>query len=320
MILGTRGSALALAQTRLVEAAWQAAHPGVPIRHEVIHTTGDLRQDLRLGRPTAGADKSVWTKELEAALMAGSIDAAVHSAKDVPAELPPGFSLAACLPRAAVADVLITKAPGGRAGLRRGAVLATSSVRRARQLRWRFPGVTIAEIRGNVPTRLRKLAENSEWDGVVLARAGLDRLGFQIADGRLVGAPIAECAASFFAEELPVDEFLPAANQGIIAIEVYGDHPARAATLAALNHEPTWRALTAERTFLRLLGAGCHTPVGMLSTEHEGQLTLRAIVFPDDETDPSPPRRGGVSGPATEPEVVAAQLLAALSPATSADD
>lgn len=312
MILGTRGSALALAQTQLVEDAWRAVHPQRPIRHEIIHTTGDLRQDLRLGRPEAGADKSVWTKELEAALHAGRIDAAVHSAKDVPAELPPGFTLIACLPRAAVADVLITKSPGGRAALRPGAVLATSSVRRARQLQWRWPGIRLAEIRGNVPTRLRKLVENPEWEGLVLARAGLDRLGFRLLGGRLIAPGPEPWPCPLYAEELPVEEFLPAASQGIITLETYGQNAERDAALTALNHAPTWCALTAERAFLRLLNAGCHTPVGMLSRVQGEELSLQAIVFPDDEADLAPPRWGQATGPAAQPAEVAARLLATL--------
>ncbi len=313
MILGTRGSALALAQTRLVEAAWRAAHPGRPIRHEIIHTTGDLRQELRLGRPNAdaGADKSVWTKELETALRDGRITAAVHSAKDVPADLPPGFTLAACLPRAAVADVLITKTPGGWVALREGAVIATSSVRRARLLRWNAPHLHTEEIRGNVPTRLRKLVEHPEWDGLVLARAGLDRLGYALADGRLV-VPEEVTTQPLFAETLPEETFLPAASQGIVALEVFGDDLARDTALAALNHPPTWRALRAEREFLRRLGAGCHTPVGVLTRETGDTLSLRALVFPEDEHDPAPPCEGFAEGPAAAPERVAAQLLASL--------
>lgn len=313
MILGTRGSALALAQTDLTTAALRAAHPDLEISRQIIQTTGDLRQDLRLGRPDSGADKGVWTRELETALASGAIHAAVHSAKDIPTELPLGFRLAACLPRAAVSDALISKHPGGLDGLPSGAAIATSSVRRARQLRHLRPDVQIIEIRGNVPTRLAKLAENPALNALVLAQAGLDRLG---CGTPWFSAPQADAATplphGLHASLLPAGQFLPAAAQGIVALEVFGENAERDALLAAITHAATWRALRAEREFLRLLKAGCHTPVGLLSQETDAQLTLRALVFPDDETSPEPPRAATITAPAHHPEAAAAQLFQAL--------
>ena len=331
MILGTRGSALALAQTQMVLAALRSAHPGHHFSHEVIHTTGDLRQDLRLGRPDSGADKGVWTKELEAALASGSVQAAVHSAKDVPTELPPGFHLAGCLPRAHVEDALISKLPGGIAGLAAGATVATSSVRRACQLRHFRPDLQVVEIRGNVPTRLQKLADSDTLDALVLARAGLDRLGYatswlESADApALVPAATDPLSPAVFSEPalqplpggleatlLPPAHFLPAAAQGIVTLEVFGHDPVRDGLLAVITDQSTWRALRAEREFLRLLKAGCHTPIGLLTTEAEGHMTMTAIIFPEQPLATTSPLTAHTTGSAHSPETVAAALFHAL--------
>jgi hydroxymethylbilane synthase len=317
MILGTRGSALALAQTQMVLAALRSAHPGHHFSHEVIHTTGDLRQDLRLGRPDSGADKGVWTKELEAALASGSVQAAVHSAKDVPTELPPGFHLAGCLPRAHVEDALISKLPGGIAGLAAGATVATSSVRRACQLRHFRPDLQVVEIRGNVPTRLQKLADSDALDALVLARAGLDRLGYDTSwlDSAAAGpdAPVLQpLPDGLEATLLPPAHFLPAAAQGIVTLEVFDHDPVRDGLLAVITDQSTWRALRAEREFLRLLKAGCHTPIGLLTTEAEGHMTMTAIVFPEQPLATTSPLTAHTTGSAQSPETVAAALFHAL--------
>lgn len=311
MILGTRGSALALAQTEMVLQALRAAHPAVQFSHEVIHTTGDLRQDLRLGSPESGADKGVWTKELEAALAAGTVHAAIHSAKDVPTELPPGFRLAGCLARAAVDDVLVAKTVGGFDALPPGAAVATSSVRRACQLRHHRPDLRVVEMRGNVPTRLQKLADTSKLDAIVLARAGLDRLGFATpwGDAAVEALPL---PTGLHATLLARDQFLPAAAQGIVTFEVFGEDPVRDASLEAITDRATWRALRAEREFLKLLQAGCHTPIGLLSHEDSATLHMEAIVFPDDGRLSSPPRTARATGSAGDPEAVAGALFGGL--------
>ncbi len=309
MILGTRGSALALTQTDMVTAALEAAHPGLAVSREIIQTTGDLRQDLRLGRPDSGADKAVWTKELEAALADGRIDAAVHSGKDVPTELPANFRLVSCLPRAAVNDVLVSKHAGGFSGLPEGATVATSSVRRLRELRWQRPDLHVVEMRGNVPTRLQKLADQDELDAILLAQAGLDRLGYTLAghvSHRSLPAPF-----GLHATALPAGEFLPAASQGIVVLEVLGEDAARDARLTAIRHEPTWRALAAERHLLHLLHAGCHTPIGVLTDVREnGSLHMRAVVFDELDAD-APPRQGEAE--ADDPLGCAARLVSRLS-------
>lgn len=304
MKLGTRGSALALAQTRMVLDALHATHPGENFSHQVIQTTGDVRQDLRLGRPESGADKSVWTKELEAALAEKVITAAVHSAKDVPTDLPPGFRLAGCLKRAATEDVVISRRPGGLDTLPENARVATSSVRRSCQLLHRRPDLRVVEIRGNVPTRLQKLAESTDLDAVVLARAGLDRLGYAT-PWSTAEAEATPLPSGLHATVLPCDEFLPAAAQGIVAIEVFGEDAHRDSLLHAITHAPTWRALLAERAFLRCLHAGCHTPIGLHTHESNGQMTLSATVFDENAQPGSAPKSTTATGPAGNPEAVA---------------
>src|SRR5262249_23850227 len=171
--LGTRGSELARAQTMLVENAIRSAHPNVTIETKIIVTRGDNAKVIDLH----GGRKGLFTSEIERALLAGDVDVAVHSAKDLPSETTPGAQIAAVLARAPIDDVLISKHPGSLASLPPGATVATGSVRRQRQLHWKRTDLKVIDLRGNVPTRLRKLAEN-EWNGIVLARAGLERLGF----------------------------------------------------------------------------------------------------------------------------------------------
>jgi hydroxymethylbilane synthase len=302
--LGTRGSELALRQAELVEAALAAALPGLRVERKVIHTTGDLKQDMRLGQPLA--DKGVFTKELEVALACGDIDLAVHSLKDVPTEIDPLFRIAATLPRARVEEVLFTKSGQPVAGLPKGATVATSSARRARQLLWINPGLHITEIRGNVPTRIRKFLENPACEGLMLARAGLDRLGFQFEGERMHFE-----GRWLSAHTLGADHFLPAVSQGAIGLEIRSADPHAAAAVAAINHAPTYQSVSAEREFLRLLKAGCHTPVGLLSSIEGGILSLSAIVF-DEQDHTRRPQHGLASGPVEAPLDIAAELLANL--------
>lgn len=298
-ILGTRGSALALTQADMAAEALRAAG-AEQVERRIIQTTGDLRPDLRLGGSAPGADKAVWTRELEMALRDAEITAAVHSAKDVPAELEAGLMLAAALPRARVNDVLISRHAGGWPALPAGAAVATSSVRRQRQLLMRRPDLRLQEMRGNVPTRLEKLAASSTLDAIVLAQAGLDRLGIRSHPG-LHFTP------------LPVEDFLPAAAQGIVTLEVWGAEEWRDSLLARINHAETWICLLAEREVLRLLGAGCSTPVAVHASVEDGILTVRAEEF-DPLKPGAPPRRGAVSEPADQPLKAAAALVSSLAP------
>ncbi len=304
--LGTRGSELALTQAEMTRAALAATCPELVIHREIIRTCGDLRPDLQLSQFQSGStkilDKGIFTKELEEALRAGTIHAAVHSLKDVPTMLDDGFRIAAVLPRASVEDVLISRHPGGLDGLPDGAVIATSSVRRARQLRWLRPDLRIGDIRGNVPTRIRKVADNPEFDALVLARAGLERLG-------LFGRTTTNTPDPLHISILPSYLMLPAASQGAIGIEILGDDPELEERLSRINHRDTFHCVTAERHFLELLNAGCQTPIGVLSEISGPTLTMKAIVFPDYEGEP---RHAEASGPASDPHETAARLFNSL--------
>ena len=280
--VGTRGSELALVQASAVEAALAAAFPGLTIERRVIRTTGDRRTDVALAEVAQAEgiiDKGVFIKELEVALADGAIDLAVHSLKDLPTVLDAGFKMAAVLERAPVRDVVVRRAGGGLAGLAAGAVAGTSSVRRARQLRWLRPDLLVADIRGNVPTRLAKLAAG-EFDAILLAEAGLVRLGHDPARGIEVDGAHLAC------DVLDETFFFPAAGQGAIGLEIRAGDEHAAAAVAALNHADTWWRVIAEREFLRLLEAGCHTPVGVWTAIDGGNLRMEARVFPDDGGDP----------------------------------
>jgi hydroxymethylbilane synthase len=289
ILLGTRGSELALAQARLVEDAIQAKQPDIIIERRIIATTGDR---MKIGDMKAGW-KGIFTAEIERALMAGDVDVAVHSAKDLPSELNPDAEIAAALRRAAVSDVLISKRTVGLAGLGKGATLATSSVRRKHQLRWRRPDLQIVDLRGNVPTRLRKLAEN-DWESIVLARAGLDRLGASL---------------DFFVEDLPEDIFVPAGGQGIIALQIRGDDESTKAIVEGVNHRETLLCLQAERNFLRLLNVDCNAPVGVLARIENGRMKIHGQLF---ENDSAAPRQMEVQGGVDEGSELARDLACRL--------
>jgi hydroxymethylbilane synthase len=238
--IGTRGSALALAQARQVASLLGGEHELV----EVV-TSGD--------RGERTSDKERWVRELDAALRDGAVDCAVHSAKDVPARLPAGIAIAAVPPRADPRDALCGAAsltelvPGARVG--------TSSLRRAAQLRALRADLQVLELRGNVDTRLRKLAAG-DYDAIVIAVAGLERLGRGD-------------------EGTPLDELIPAAGQGCLAVTTRAGEEER---VAALHDEPSARALAAERALVRALDADCHTPVGGHARANGGGLVLRAFV------------------------------------------
>jgi hydroxymethylbilane synthase len=247
--VGTRGSELALAQTQQV-----VARLGEPVEIVPVLTSGD--------RGEAVADKSRWVKELERALLADEIDVAVHSAKDVPAELPAGLALIAVAERGDARDALCG-APSLDA-LRAGARVGTSSLRRAAELRARRPDLDVIALRGNVGTRLRKLAEGG-YDAIVLALAGLARLG---------RADAASCV---------LDELVPAAGQGTLVLEARADDVRVRELVTAIHDGEAAACLAAERALVRALGATCHTPLGAHAVPGgDGTLTLRAFLgLPD---------------------------------------
>jgi hydroxymethylbilane synthase len=311
--IGTRGSPLALAQAREVQARLEAAHGtsqdhepqgkgGLAFETRVIKTTGDRIQD----RPLAEAGgKGLFTKEIEEALLAGEVDLAVHSMKDMPTELPAGLMLAAFLPREDVRDALISSKAmsGDLADLPAGAVVATSSLRRQAQVRHLRPDLRVVPMRGNVETRLRKLAEGAA-DATLLALAGLNRLG------------LAHRAAG----PVPVAAMLPAVAQGAIGVEIRSDDTAMAQLTAPLNHAPTALAVTAERAFLAKLEGSCRMPIaalGELSGGPAGDLrfTFRGMILSPDGRQCFQARREGRPEEALRlAEDAAAEVLAAAGP------
>jgi hydroxymethylbilane synthase len=288
--LGSRGSELARTQTALVVEALKKSWPQLEIATEIISTRGDTRGAEPLD-PRAGR-KGLFTAEIERALASGAIDVAVHSAKDLPSEMTAGLTLGAVLPRAPMNDVLITR----EAGELRGKV-ATGSVRRQHQLRWKFPQIETIDLRGNVPTRLRKFLA-SDWHGVVLAQAGLQRLAFEVAAGSFEFEGM-----TLHAKALSMDDFLPAGGQGIIALQIRADDPKE--IMRAINDPGTFSCLQAEREFLRLLQGDCGSPVGVLATINDSTMTIRAQVFDPPRVEP---RTARVEGVVSEPEELAREL------------
>jgi len=303
LVLGSRGSALALAQVELTQAALAAALPELRTELKTFITRGDQKLDLSLWRGAEAGGKGLFTKELEDALLAGQLDVAVHSLKDLPGHMPPGLTLGAVLPRAATADLLISKHPGGLDALPNGAHVGTSSVRRSRQLQWLRPDITTEEWRGNVQTRLRKLGQSETVAAIVLAQAGMERLGFPVRTGELEFEGFRFAAASL------EDRLLPAIGQGAIALQNAAGRQEIASILSAINHEPTWIAIRAERELQRLLAGDCTLPVGVRTTLAGARLHMRAILF---EAEGAAPRTGEADGPAAEPEAVAAEVFQRL--------
>jgi len=299
IIVGTRGSDLARAQAGLVEKAIQAARPDVQIETRIIKTQGDKarRLECQAGR------KGLFTAKIERTLLAGDVDIAVHSAKDLPSETRSDAEIAAVLPRAAIDDVLVSKHPGGLASLPKGAVVATSSVRRKRQLIWKRADLKVVDLRGNVPTRLRRLAGNS-WDAVVLARAGLARLGLSPTRNKISFED-----SQFFSGILPPKIFLPAGGQGIIALQIRANDQSVKAIVNLVNEHETLLCLRAEREFLRLLQGDCNCPVGVLATIDNEKMKLRAQLFTDQF---AAPREGEVEGSHDKGEHLAEMLLRRL--------
>jgi hydroxymethylbilane synthase len=280
LVIGTRGSPLALAQAREVRARLAAAHALAAERMEleVIRTSGDVIRD----RPLAEAGgKGLFTKEIEEALIAGAIDLAVHSAKDMPTILPPGLVIAAVLPREDARDVFISNKAKTLAELPGGATVGTASLRRQALVKRLRGDLAVVPMRGNVETRLRKLAAG-EVDAVVLALAGLKRLG------------LADAATAV----IPVDDFLPAVGQGIIAIEARGDDERTLALLAAVNHADTAAALTAERAFLTVLEGSCRTPIAGHAVVAAGRLRFRGLIAKPDGSGVFETKRQGAAADA----------------------
>jgi hydroxymethylbilane synthase len=283
-ILGTRGSKLALVQAE--ECAKRMRAAGIEVEVRIIRTTSEHHPDT----PLAVIDqRDVFTRQLDEALLSGEIDLAVHSLKDVPTELPEGISLTSVTRRHDPADVLVSDERHTLDGLPHGAVVATSSVRRRAQLLHRRPDLEIVGIRGNVDTRVRKMREGAA-DAVVLARAGLERLGLD-APHTLI----------------PPDIVLPAVGQGALAVATMQDHPLRVRIRETLNHAPSERAVLAERAMLHALEGGCRVPVGASSAVSGSVVRLSGIVI---SPDGALVYRGEAEG--EEPEEVGERLASHL--------
>jgi hydroxymethylbilane synthase len=277
--IGTRGSPLARWQAQEVRARLAAAHglDAETIEVKAFRTSGDRIQDRTLAE--AGG-KGLFTKEIEDALLAGAVDLAVHSAKDMPTFLPPGLVLAAFLPREDVRDVFLSRTAARPHDLAHGAIVGTASLRRQAQILRLRPDLTVVPFRGNVATRLRKLADG-KVDATLLALAGLKRLGR------------ADAAKSI----LDIDEFLPAIGQGAIAIEARESDARTLERLAALDHPDTHTALRAERAFLAALDGSCRTPIAGHAKVMGEQLHFRGLVLRPDGTDAREIER---TGPVTD--------------------
>jgi hydroxymethylbilane synthase len=280
--VGTRRSPLALAQTRQTMDAVALAREGVTYDLVEIVTTGDRINDRPL-RDVGG--KGLFLKELDEALVEGRIDCAVHSLKDVPTDLAPGTAIAAVLSRADVRDVLLSREGHELAELPRGSTIGTTSLRRQAQALACAPQVIAKLLRGNVETRLRKLAEGA-CDATFLALAGLGRLGFSLGADGAVRWPsgLDGGAAQLRGVALDAFDFVPAPGQGAVAITTREADVETATAIAGVNHEDTLLAVIAERAFARTFGGGCHLPLAAYAERIEGELVLVGLLLTADGT------------------------------------
>ena len=333
IIIATRGSALALTQANMVVAQCRKAFPKLRFEIKIIKTTGDRLQKASMAKTDSSLPKGLFTKELEVALIKGQADLAVHSLKDLPTDLPSGLRLAATPKRADVRDVLIyrsvdfikTRATDqtsaewtpGQDGLRgftphmklmefpQKATVATSSTRRKAQLLAQRPDLNVVEIRGNVTTRMQKVADRGELDATILAFAGISRLNFSIKpDGTLVGDAVPD---GLLATVLDLDVMLPCVGQAAIGIEIRADDERIAKLCERLNHYNTFQCVSAERAFLHGMGGGCLSPVAAHAEVAGEQLRLRAVSYRDDKV-----RRGEARRPIKEAVELGEQMAAEL--------
>jgi hydroxymethylbilane synthase len=294
LIIGSRGSKLALWQSGWVKARLEALDPEASVRIEIFKTSGDVMRDVPLA---SIGGQGAFTKELELTLLDRRVDIAVHSLKDLPTVVPVGLSIMATPEREDPRDALVMRAGADAEGaslrsLKEGAVVGTSSLRRIAQLRHLRPDVRIKDLRGNVDTRLRKL-DAGEFDAVILASAGLRRLGF----ARRISASI------------ETDEMLPAVSQGALGLETRADDEETNALVACLDHAPTRSAVVAERALLRSLGGGCQVPIAAHATVEGGRLRLDGLVA---ALDGSQVIRDSTEGDASEAEALGASLAARM--------
>jgi hydroxymethylbilane synthase len=288
LVIGTRGSKLALWQSNYIKGLVEEI-TGLPVELKIIKTTGDKILDVPLAKV---GGKGLFVKELEQAMLEERAELAVHSMKDVPAELPPGFTLAAILEREDARDAFVSNRFAALADLPPGGRVGTSSLRRAAQVAARHPGLAALTLRGNVETRLAKL-DRGEYDAILLAAAGLKRLGLA---ARIRGL-------------LTAEESLPAPGQAALGIECRADRADVRALVGPLQHDATAACVRAERAVSRALGGSCTIPLGAYAVLAGEQLRLTALVAAPDGKRAA---RVECSGPAAEPEALGAKAAAQL--------
>ncbi len=259
IIIGSRGSELALWQANYVKDLIEKKHRSVKVNIKIIKTKGDKILDVALSKI---GDKSLFTKELETELLEGRIDIAVHSLKDLQTKIPDGLKLAAVSKRHKVEDVLIARNKSVTIhNLKENAVVATGSLRRKCQLLHLRPDITVVDLRGNVPSRIQKFLK-SDWDAIILARAGIERLHLK----------------QFVSSYISTDEMLPAVGQGALGIEIREDNKFTYEIVQSIHHEETFQAVLAERSLLRTLEGGCQVPIGAFAEVKSNGLYLDAMV------------------------------------------
>jgi len=293
IVIGSRGSELALWQAHFVKREIEKKNKNVKVEINIIKTKGDKILDVALSKI---GDKSLFTKELEVELLAKRVDLAVHSLKDLQTQIPAGLKLAAVTKRHNVEDVLIARKKGITIqSLPEFAVVATGSLRRRSQLLHLRPDLTVLDLRGNVPSRIQKFLE-SEWDAIILARAGVERLNLK----------------KHISSYIPTDEVLPAVGQGALGIEIYEENKLVEEIIQSIHHDDTYKAVLAERSLLRALEGGCQVPIGAFAEVKSTGLYLDAMVGSlDGSITYRKKLRGSKNDPETLGNVLAKELLKA---------
>lgn len=280
IVIGSRGSELALWQANHIKREIEKKNKNVSVEINIIKTKGDKILDVALSKI---GDKSLFTKELEVELLAKRIDLAVHSLKDLQTQIPAGLKLAVVTKRHEVEDVLIARKKRMTIqSLPEFGVVATGSLRRRSQLLHLRPDLTIVDLRGNVPSRIQKFLE-SEWDAIILARAGVERLNLK----------------KYISSFIPKEDILPAVGQGALGIEIHKDNKVVEEIIKTLHHDETYKAVIAERSLLRALEGGCQVPIGAFAEVKSSWLYLDAVVG---SLDGSVTYRKKMRGSKNEPE------------------
>lgn len=290
IVIGSRGSELALWQSNFIKKEIEKKNKSIAVEIKLIKTKGDKILDVALSKI---GDKGLFTKELEVELLNKNVDLAVHSLKDLQTDIPEGLKLAAVTKRHPVEDVLIgRKKKLTIYDLKEGATVATGSLRRRSQLLHIRPDITIEELRGNVPTRIKRFLE-SDWDAIILARAGVERLGLK----------------KYISSYIPTDDILPAVGQGALGLEIHTDNKMVEEILQSVHDEATYQAAIAERAFLKALEGGCQVPIGAFAEVRTNGIYLDGIVG---AIDGSITFRKKLRGSKKEPDKLGKQLAKEL--------